>query len=209
MAEQFQLTLKVESHMARLNDNLFTTLSEFVVPRKLGGRFLTRFGWVRVCFTEAGLVKLIFEDDPVARTEDAAGAASLHGEDAAGEDDCVVREAFLEWVRAFDCLEAEAKWRSLDLAGTDFQKSVWRKLLDIPFGARTSYGQIAAELGNPKASRAVGSAVGANPVSLLVPCHRVLPSSGKSGNYRWGADRKLALLDAEQASGSDLRSLFQ
>ena len=69
-------------------------------------------------------------------------------------------------------------------------------------------GKLAGCLASPL-DGAVGSAVGANPVSLLIPCHRVLPGSGRSGNYRWGADRKLALLDAEQESGSDLCSLFK
>ncbi|HAY99846.1 MAG TPA: hypothetical protein DCY38_03545 [Opitutae bacterium] len=161
-------------------------------PRELGCFLLTRFGWVRVRFTEAGLSELVFVDNPLEI-----------------EGDSVFRAAFMEWLSVFERLDAEAQWRCLDPAGTDFQKCVWRALLKIPFGRRTSYGQIAGDLSRPKASRAVGSAVGANPVSLLIPCHRVLPGSGRSGNYRWGADRKLALLDAEQESGSDLCSLFK
>jgi len=153
------------------------------------GWLRTRFGWLRARFTERGLAELVFED----------GAAG----------DPAFREAFLEWLVHFEAADVATKWGYLDLAGTDFQKSVWRRLLEIPYGGRTSYGQIAAEVGRPGASRAVGSAVGANPASLLVPCHRVLPSTGKSGNYRWGAHRKLALLDAEQDSGSDLRALFE
>jgi AraC family transcriptional regulator of adaptative response/methylated-DNA-[protein]-cysteine methyltransferase len=178
--------------MARLNDNLFTTLVAHAVPSELGCLLLTRLGWVRVRFTERGLAELFFVDKKPSKLL----------------VDSVFREAFLEWVAQFQQVAAAAKWRYLDLTGTDFQKSVWQRLLEIPFGGRTSYGQIAAELGQPQASRAVGSAVGANPVSLLVPCHRVLPSTGRSGNYRWGADRKLALLDAEQRSDSDLCSLF-
>lgn len=197
--------------MARLNDNLFTTLIRHAIPREMGCVLLTRFGWVRVQFTEHGLSGLVFDHAHEPDTEDLAGATcpreSRRSRGCAG--DSVFRESFLEWLKRYEVADVATKWSYLDLAGTDFQKSVWRKLLEIPFSGRTSYGQIAADLDRPKASRAVGSAVGANPVSLLVPCHRVLPSTGKSGNYRWGADRKLALLDAEQVAGSGLCALFE
>ncbi|MGZ0656988.1 methylated-DNA--[protein]-cysteine S-methyltransferase [Coraliomargarita sp. W4R53] len=200
--------------MASLNDNLFTTLIPHAMSREIGCALLTRFGWVQIKFTERGLAELVFDHAQEPKPEDVAppslqvdaGARELSGH--RGTSDSVFREAFLEWLQCYQAADAARKWAYLDLAGTEFQRSVWRALLELPFGARTSYGQIAADLGNSKASRAVGSAVGANPVSLLVPCHRVLPSTGKSGNYRWGADRKLALLDAEQVSGSDLGSLF-
>jgi AraC family transcriptional regulator of adaptative response/methylated-DNA-[protein]-cysteine methyltransferase len=86
---------------------------------------------------------------------------------------------------------------ALDLRGTSFQRSVWKALLNIPKGQVISYGDIANDLGRPKASRAVGSAVGNNPVSLIVPCHRVLPKSGKVGNYGWGPELKKKLLERE------------
>lgn len=85
----------------------------------------------------------------------------------------------------------------LDLRGTTFQKAVWKKLLKIPKGKVLTYGAVANDIGNPKASRAVGSAVGENPVSLIVPCHRVVPASGGVGNYGWGPDLKEKLLEAE------------
>ncbi len=199
--------------MARLNDNLFTTLVECAMPGEIGSFLQTRLGCLRIRFTGAGLAELVFVDDRMDRSVDAAGAASLSGSDIATSREWrregVFRGALLEWVRYYQELSAAAKWSYLDLEGTDFQRSVWRQLLESPFGGCTSYGQIAVELGQPKASRAVGSAVGANPLALLVPCHRVLPSTGQSGNYRWGADRKRALLDVEQESGSDLSSLFQ
>jgi len=81
--------------------------------------------------------------------------------------------------------------------GTDFQQRVWRALQRIPRGATRSYGQVAAEIGQPRAARAVGRAVAANPLAVLVPCHRVLPVAGGTGGYRWGAERKSALLAAE------------
>lgn len=84
-----------------------------------------------------------------------------------------------------------------ELRGTDFQKSVWAALEEIPYGSAMTYGEIAAELNNAKASRAVGSAVGKNPVSIIVPCHRVLPASGGVGNYGGGVPNKNALLTLE------------
>ncbi len=86
---------------------------------------------------------------------------------------------------------------SLDLHGTAFQKSVWHALLMIKKGAVKSYGDIARDIGNPRAVRAVGTAVGSNPVSLIVPCHRILQKSGAIGNYGWGVSLKRELLLAE------------
>ncbi|MDR0873910.1 MAG: methylated-DNA--[protein]-cysteine S-methyltransferase [Prevotellaceae bacterium] len=85
----------------------------------------------------------------------------------------------------------------LHIKGTVFQMEVWEELLKIPFGETTTYGEIARRLHNPKASRAVGSAVGANPVSFIIPCHRVLQSTGKIGGYHWGVERKIAILEWE------------
>ncbi len=85
----------------------------------------------------------------------------------------------------------------LHLNGTPFQRKVWRALLEIPPGGVSTYGKIAAGLGMPGASRAVGSAVGANRISWLIPCHRVIRTDGALGGYRWGTERKRAMLAAE------------
>jgi methylated-DNA-[protein]-cysteine S-methyltransferase len=85
----------------------------------------------------------------------------------------------------------------LDLQGSDFQCAVWRALLRIAPGTTSSYGRIARELGVPSASRAVGAAVGRNPVSIIVPCHRVVGSSGALTGYAGGLDRKASLLRIE------------
>lgn len=85
----------------------------------------------------------------------------------------------------------------LHLKGTDFQLSVWQELLSIPLGEITSYGKIAQKLNKPKACRAVGTAVGDNPVSVLIPCHRVLRTDGALGGYHWGLQRKVKLLEWE------------
>jgi len=88
---------------------------------------------------------------------------------------------------------------SLDVRGTNFQIRVWEALLCVPPGAAVSYGELARRVGAPRAARAVGSAVGANPVAVLIPCHRVLRGTGAFGGYRWGAERKRALLAWESA----------
>ena len=85
----------------------------------------------------------------------------------------------------------------LDLYGTNMQLQVWQALLKIPFGSVTDYKTIAQSLGKPKASRAVGNAVGMNPVSLLIPCHRVIQSTGIVNNYGWGSPRKKIILGLE------------
>jgi methylated-DNA-[protein]-cysteine S-methyltransferase len=83
------------------------------------------------------------------------------------------------------------------LDGTDFQKAVWKQLQRIPYGEVISYGEQARRLGKPKASRAVGSANGRNPLAIIVPCHRVITSSGKLGGYTGGLSRKEYLLALE------------
>ena len=85
----------------------------------------------------------------------------------------------------------------LDFTGTDFQKQVWRALLTIPFGQTRSYGQIAAQLDNPKAVRAVGAANGRNPVSIIAPCHRVIGANGKLTGFAGGLETKAYLLQLE------------
>ncbi len=87
----------------------------------------------------------------------------------------------------------------LHLKGTPFQLKVWQSLLRIPSGCVSTYAGIAETIRNPNATRAVGSAIGANPVAYLIPCHRVIRSSGITGEYHWGADRKTALLGWEAA----------
>ncbi|MDD4922987.1 MAG: methylated-DNA--[protein]-cysteine S-methyltransferase [Bacteroidales bacterium] len=87
----------------------------------------------------------------------------------------------------------------LHLKGTEFQLKVWKALLTIPFGKLVSYGDIARQINHPKAYRAVGSAVGDNPVFFLVPCHRVIQASGEYGNYYWGTEVKKAIIGWESA----------
>jgi methylated-DNA-[protein]-cysteine S-methyltransferase len=87
---------------------------------------------------------------------------------------------------------------ALDMRGTRFQKGVWEALLAIPFGETRSYGQLAKQLGNPRATRAVGAANGRDPVSIIVPCHRVIGSSGKLTGFAGGLEAKAHLLRLEE-----------
>lgn len=87
----------------------------------------------------------------------------------------------------------------LHLKGTDFQLKVWETLLKIPMGQLATYGTIAQKIKNPNASRAVGTAIGSNPVAFLIPCHRVIQSTGIFGGYMWGPTRKTAIIGWEAA----------
>jgi AraC family transcriptional regulator of adaptative response/methylated-DNA-[protein]-cysteine methyltransferase len=87
----------------------------------------------------------------------------------------------------------------LHLKGTDFQLKVWEALLKIPAGQLSTYGNVAAIIDKPKASRAVGTAIGSNPVAFLIPCHRVIQSTGLTGGYMWGSTRKSAIIGWEAA----------
>ncbi|HEY5791290.1 MAG TPA: methylated-DNA--[protein]-cysteine S-methyltransferase, partial [Gammaproteobacteria bacterium] len=93
--------------------------------------------------------------------------------------------------------ELEAGRGGLLLRGSRFQLKVWEALLALPEGCVTSYGALAAALGRPRAARALGGALAANAVAVLIPCHRVLRAHGAPGGYRWGLERKLALLGRE------------
>ena len=87
----------------------------------------------------------------------------------------------------------------LHLPGTPFQIKVWESLLKIPAGSLTCYGDIAKDIGSPKSARAVGTAIGSNPIAFLIPCHRVIQRSGHLGGYRWGETRKAAIIGWEAA----------
>jgi len=89
---------------------------------------------------------------------------------------------------------------SFDMVGTEFQTEVWHALEEIPFGETTSYGEIAESLGKPKAARAIGAAVGRNPLSIVVPCHRVVGKDGSLTGFAGGLDAKTRLLDLEASA---------
>lgn len=120
--------------------------------------------------------------------------------------------AWTESARAFTDIAKQlrlyfaGKLRTFDVAvdpgGTPFQAQVWRALRDIPYGETTSYGALAERIGNPKAVRAVGLANGANPISIVIPCHRVIGANGSLTGYGGGLPTKRALLALEQGQGA-------
>ena len=152
------------------------------------------FGQVLVMATDKGLAGLGFADPGDENT----AFVDMSGRWPSAE---FVRdqEATADYAgRVFD----PGKWQqdqplNIVMIGTDFEIRVWQSLLKIPVGRATTYSDIAASIGKPKASRAVGSAVGLNPISFVVPCHRVLAKGGKLGGYHWGLTRKRAILGWE------------
>lgn len=152
------------------------------------------FGPVLVATTARGICGLHFAEDAKAAPEQLRSewphAELLHGPRATAGIA----------TRVFEPLAtAPAQPLALLVKGTNFQIQVWRALLALPFGAITAYGEIARRIGQPAAARAVGNAIGANPVAYLIPCHRVLRETGEFGNYRWGDVRKAAMLGWEAA----------
>lgn len=151
----------------------------------------TRFGDCLVARTRRGLCRVEFTDNDRARVLARLQAAHPGAE---------LRRVSL--VQLADRVFAAEQGGDLpvDAAGTPFQQQVWRALQRIPRGATRSYGELATAIGRPGAARAVGRAVASNPVAVAVPCHRVLPAAGGPGGYRWGAQRKTALLDWEASN---------
>jgi AraC family transcriptional regulator of adaptative response/methylated-DNA-[protein]-cysteine methyltransferase len=168
--------------------------------KALGDRLVIRyglhdgpFGRVLLGATERGICWLSFVEDEAAAIrafEHEWQGARLVRDDAATET--LVR-------RAFDLQARDGEPLPLLLKGTNFQVKVWEALLRIPFGHLVSYQAIARAIGQPSAVRAVGAAVGRNNISWLIPCHRVILSTGVVHNYRWGAEQKRLLIASEAA----------
>jgi O-6-methylguanine DNA methyltransferase len=115
------------------------------------------------------------------------------------DDESRILERTRRWLQDYFAGEtAEVDGLPLDMHGADFERRVWRALLTIPAGETRSYGALAKALGNPGAARAVGMANGANPIAIVVPCHRVIGSSGSLTGYGGGLERKTWLLDHER-----------
>ena len=160
------------------------------------GQGETPFGTALVGWTPRGLCYLAFLDGDTAQryAELCAAwpAAQLQCDDARAQ-------ALLDQVFARPLQPGRLH---LVLRGTNFQLKVWEALLHLPPGRRVSYTQLAALAGSPRAQRAVGSALAANTLGYLIPCHRVIRESGDSGHYRWGDERKSAMLAWEAAAST-------
>ncbi|HSI50443.1 MAG TPA: methylated-DNA--[protein]-cysteine S-methyltransferase [Ideonella sp.] len=160
----------------------------------------TPLGPLRLAATEAGLAGVWFE-----------GQRHHPGMLAAPDNPSQrwLRQAADELARYWTDARRSMFKVPLDADGTPFQREVWRALLAIPSGTLSSYGRIASELGRPSASRAVGAAVGRNPLSILVPCHRVVGATGGLTDYAGGLHRKQALLEREGAFAASVQDIAE
>jgi methylated-DNA-[protein]-cysteine S-methyltransferase len=146
-------------------------------------------GQLKLVASEQGLVAILWENDNPTRIR----LRELVADDrhpVLVETERQLKEYFAGKRKTFSV--------GLDMRGTRFQKDVWEKLLAIPFGETRSYGQLAKQLVNPRATRAVGAANGKNPLSIIVPCHRVIGSSGKLTGFAGGLQTKAKLLSLER-----------
>lgn len=157
-------------------------------------------GKILVAATDRGICWIAMGDEPELLEEDLARTFSGASLTRARPGDRQIQR----WLASAIAIAAGRKTVAppLDIVGTAFQLKVWEALRKIPAGATRTYSEVAAEIGAADASRAVGSACAQNPVSLLVPCHRVLRADGALGGYRWGVERKKRLLDAEKGNAA-------
>ncbi|TBF37452.1 methylated-DNA--[protein]-cysteine S-methyltransferase [Rhizobium leguminosarum] len=160
------------------------------------GFHICPFGVALIMVTDRGLAGLAFSDSGDER-------ACLEDMTCRWPNACYVEDLQATVPYAARIFEP-GKWSSdqplrVVLIGTDFQVSVWESLLKIPFGKAVTYSDIANDIGRPTAQRAVGAAVGANPISFVVPCHRALGKNGALTGYHWGLTRKRAMLGWESA----------
>lgn len=156
------------------------------------GLHQTPFGNCFIAVTKRGICYMSFSDSP----EKEIATVKEHWENASVTED--MKETSRICNELFYNSSVRKSFKLL-LKGTRFQIKVWEALLKIPFGTVSSYSLIANEIGSAKAMRAVGSAVAANPVAFLIPCHRVIRNEGIIGNYHWGAERKAAILAWEKS----------
>ncbi|HRE47948.1 MAG TPA: bifunctional DNA-binding transcriptional regulator/O6-methylguanine-DNA methyltransferase Ada [Aggregatilineales bacterium] len=152
-------------------------------------------GWVVVGATERGICAVEFTADPA----DAETLLQARFPKAALRRAESSFEATVQQVVALMATPSAGTMLPLDVQGTAFQHKVWTALRAIPAGTTLSYGDLAARIGLPKASRAVGRAVATNPLAVIIPCHRIVGKAGKLTGYRWGVARKKRLLEAEKA----------
>ena len=164
------------------------------------GRHPSPFGTAVVMATDRGLAGIAFDDETAEGKAGGDGFADLARRWPAArfvEDQHTTAPLARA---AFSAAPDPNEPLRVVLIGTDFQVRVWQALLQVPRGVATTYGALARSIGSPKAARAVGAAVGANPISFVVPCHRALGSNGKLTGYHWGLTRKRAMLGWEAGS---------
>jgi AraC family transcriptional regulator of adaptative response/methylated-DNA-[protein]-cysteine methyltransferase len=154
------------------------------------------FGEALVFITERGLAGMAFADEP--RSKSCFDDMVRRWPNATLIEDAAATAPFVERIFKTEEWQGERPLQVV-LLGTDFQVRVWKSLLKVPFGQAVTYSDIARDIGQPTASRAVGAAIGANPISFVVPCHRAIGKNGALTGYHWGLTRKRAMLGWESA----------
>jgi methylated-DNA-[protein]-cysteine S-methyltransferase len=154
-------------------------------------------GELTLVASEKGLAAILWEDDDPLRVRIETGPEDAH-HPVLVETERQLNEYFAGTRKEFSVV--------LDLVGTPFQQQVWQALLCIPFGQTRSYGDLARQVGRPRAARAVGAANRKNPISIIGPCHRVVGSSGKLTGYAGGLAAKALLLRLEGVTGVELEN---
>ena len=159
------------------------------------------FGDILIASTDKGICSMEFSDEPIQAFD---SLQKRFPQAQFEQKSCSMQqEALAVFVQDWD----KPKEIKLHLKGTKFQMKVWEALLKIPIGGMSSYGDIAASINHPRASRAVGTAVGENPVAFLIPCHRVIRATGEMGKYHWGDTRKAAMIGWEAAKEKNYKIL--
>ncbi|MBU0945190.1 MAG: methylated-DNA--[protein]-cysteine S-methyltransferase [Proteobacteria bacterium] len=151
-------------------------------------------GWVLAGTTEKGICFIGLDDAPgplLIALQNRFPKAQISAANSAFSEDLMKIVAYID-------SRAKDLHLPLDIQGTTFQQQVWRSLIAIPPGTTLTYSELGERIGRPKSARAVANACGANPVAVLIPCHRIIRRDGSVGGYRWGIKRKRILLEREQ-----------
>lgn len=194
MIIQQQNLFAVENSSLSTLEN-FITLEDFSQTKEIQLHYSfiqSPFGEVLVASTQKGICLMWFADDQnEAITELSKRFPRAIIEEKAND----LHQAILHFFQPDD-----NKWPKLNIQvqGSAFQMKVWKALLQIPYGQLTNYKNIADQIEQPNASRAVGTAIGKNPIAYLIPCHRVVQTNGQLGGYMWGINRKSAIIKWEQ-----------
>lgn len=174
-----------------LNTNEFTDTDKFQIEYSF---HISPFGEILIASTDKGICFVWFADDQpsaLAELEKRFPLAQLEHKSA---------NCHQEVIQFFN--NDSTTWPTINvhLKGTAFQIKVWQSLLEIPFGKLANYIEIAKSIDQPNASRAVGTAIGKNPIAMLIPCHRIVQTNGQLGGYRWGLERKASIIKWELGS---------
>jgi AraC family transcriptional regulator, regulatory protein of adaptative response / methylated-DNA-[protein]-cysteine methyltransferase len=189
------------SSTSRLHDLFINIVGMSPAEYKNGGESLiihysfaeTNFGKIIIASTPKGICYTAFFED------ENEGVTLLKARFPNAKYTCIAENMHGQVVSFFCKNFSDVVSLNLHLKGTEFQLRVWEMLLSIPMGQLTTYGNIATKINNPKAARAVGTAIGDNPIAYIIPCHRVIQSTGIFGGYMWGPKRKTAILGWEAA----------